>query len=163
MNQLLNKLHQTKSLPKIILLSETHLTDSKLRHVNLPNYTLIYHNCLNKSGGGIAIAVHNTLRYKKRTDLNYLNNENFESTFIELRQKSFKPLLIGSIYRPPNTNSNNFLNHYKQMIDEIQKVKGTEIILGMDHNLELLKASCHKIIQEFIDINFNSNLLPCIT
>ena len=68
LNLLLNKLHQTNSLPKIILLSETHLTDSKLRHVNLPNYTLIYHNHPNKSGGGVAIAVHNTLRYKEKTD-----------------------------------------------------------------------------------------------
>ena len=30
LNLLLNKLHQNKSLPKIILLSETHLTESKL-------------------------------------------------------------------------------------------------------------------------------------
>ena len=61
LNLLLNKLHKNKSLPKIILLSETHLTESKLRHVNLPNYSLIYHNRINKSGGGVAIAVHNTL------------------------------------------------------------------------------------------------------
>ena len=33
----------------------------------------------------------------------------------------------------------------------------------MDHNLDLLKATCHKTTQEFIDINLNNNLLPCIT
>ena len=33
----------------------------------------------------------------------------------------------------------------------------------MDHNLDLLKATSHKITQEFLDLNFNSNLLPCIT
>ena len=110
LNLLLNKLHQNKCLPKILLLSETYLTDSKLRHVNLPNYTLIYQNHLKRPGGGVAIAIHKTLRYKEKTDLKCLNNENFESTFLELRQKSFKPILIGSIYRPPNTNSKDFLN-----------------------------------------------------
>ena len=49
------------------------------------------------------------------------------------------------------------------MIDVIKKDNATEIILGMDHNLDLLKASCHKVTQVFIDINFNNNLLSCIT
>ena len=49
------------------------------------------------------------------------------------------------------------------MIDLIKKENITETILGMDHNLDLLKASSHKITQEFIDLNFNNNLLPCIT
>ena len=49
LNLLLNKSHQNKSLPKIILLSETHLTESKLQHVNLPNYTLIHQNCTQKN------------------------------------------------------------------------------------------------------------------
>ena len=35
--------------------------------------------------------------------------------------------------------------------------------LGMDHNLDLLEASYHKETQDFIDLNFNNNLLPCIT
>ena len=33
----------------------------------------------------------------------------------------------------------------------------------MDHNLNLLKATYHKETQDFIDLNFNNNLLPCIT
>ena len=107
--------------------------------------------------------MHNTLRFKEKTNLSHLNNENFEGVFIEFRQKSFKPIIIGSIYRPPNTNNKNVLNHYKQMIDLIKKDNITEIILGMDHNLDLLKASSHKITQEFIDLNFSNNLLPCIT
>ena len=33
----------------------------------------------------------------------------------------------------------------------------------MDHNLDLLKAMVHKDTQDFLDINLNENLLPCIT
>ena len=75
LNILLNTLHSNKSLPKLLLLSETHLTDSKLRHVNLPNYKLICHNRIGKHGGGVAIVIHNSLRYKERDDLKYLNKE----------------------------------------------------------------------------------------
>ena len=59
--QLLNKLCQNKSLPKLVLLSETHLNDSKLRHVNIPNYKILYHNRSNKLGRGVAILIHNSL------------------------------------------------------------------------------------------------------
>ena len=33
----------------------------------------------------------------------------------------------------------------------------------MDHNLDLLKSMIHKHTQDFLDLNFNENLLPCIT
>ena len=59
--QLLNKLYQNKSLPKILLLSETHLNDSKMRHLNIPNYKIQYHNRNNKLGGRVAILIHNSL------------------------------------------------------------------------------------------------------
>ena len=33
----------------------------------------------------------------------------------------------------------------------------------MDHNLNLLKAQLHKDTQDFLDVNFDNNLYPCIT
>ena len=33
----------------------------------------------------------------------------------------------------------------------------------MYHNLDLLKSNSHKDTQKFIDINFDANILPCIT
>ena len=49
------------------------------------------------------------------------------------------------------------------MIETIKRDNKKEIILGVDHNLNLLKATSHKGTQDLIDINFNNNLLPCIT
>ena len=43
------------------------------------------------------------------------------------------------------------------------KEKSKEIILGMDLNLDLLKSSSHHETQQFLDINFDNNILPCIT
>ena len=44
LNMLLNKLYNQNSLPKIILLSETHLNNSKLRHINIPKYKILSRN-----------------------------------------------------------------------------------------------------------------------
>ena len=85
-------------MPKILLLSETHLSDSKLRHLNIPNYTTLSRNRQNRGGGIVAIIVHNSLIYKEQNDLDILNKENFECIFLELKQKSHPLILIGSIY-----------------------------------------------------------------
>ena len=61
-----------KSLPKLLLLSETHLNDSKQRHLNIPNYNIICHNRTNEQGDGVAILAHKTLTFKNHKDLDYL-------------------------------------------------------------------------------------------
>ena len=43
------------------------------------------------------------------------------------------------------------------------KLEKKEIILGIDHNLDLLKSNNHPETQSFIDINFDNCLFPCIT
>ena len=43
-NKNLTILQLNISLPKILLLSETHLSGSKLSHLNIPNYTTLSHN-----------------------------------------------------------------------------------------------------------------------
>ena len=85
LNLMLNELHKRKSLPKILLLSETHLNNSKQRHPNMPYYNIICHNRANKQGGGVAILIHRTLTFKEHKDLDYLYEENFECKFIELK------------------------------------------------------------------------------
>ena len=77
--------------------------------------------------------------------------------------KSLPSILVCSLYRPPNTKSKEFIKQYKLMLETITKTHKTEIVIGMDHNLDLLKASTHKDTQEFLDLNFEHNILPCIT
>ena len=36
------------------------------------------------------------------------------------------------------------------------------VILGMDHNLDLLKTNTHADTQKFLDINFEGDIYPCI-
>ena len=107
--------------------------------------------------------IHNSLRYKEQDDLKYLNKEHFECITIELKMKSLPSILVCSLYRPPNTKGKEFLKQYKLMLETIRKTHKGKIIIGMDHNLDLLKASTHEDTQEFLDLNFKQNILPCIT
>ena len=67
------------------------------------------------------------------------------------------------MYRPPNTKAKEFIGQYCDLLTKLNKEKNKEIILGMDHNLDLLKAIHHKNTQDILDINFDNELLPCIT
>ena len=163
LNRLLSKLSTQNSLPKLLILSETHMNSSKLRHFNVPNYKILSRNRENKLGGGVAILSHVTQSISHRSDFDKFNTETLECIFAEIPTRHKKPIIIGSIYRPPNTNAKEFNNQYNLIIKALSKEKHKEIIIGMDHNLDLLKSNSHKDTQKFIDINFEANILPCIT
>ena len=67
-------------------------------------------------------------------------------------------LLVGSLYQAPNTNQTKFLNDYKNFIEALTKNSEYKIILGMDHNLDLLKSHIHKKTQQFLNLNIDLDL-----
>ena len=66
------------------------------------------------------------------------------------------------MYRPPNTNISDFLEIFKYQMNKINNTK-CECIIGLDHNLDLLKQSKHPKTQEFLECILDQNLLPTIT
>ena len=66
------------------------------------------------------------------------------------------------MYRPPNTDPSDFRNDVN-MITSSPIMEKKEIILGMDHNLDLLKCGLHKHTQLFLDILLDKNIYPTIT
>ena len=52
---------------------------------------------------------------------------------------------------------------YKNSLEQLTKLKTKEIILGMDHNINLLRHDVHPRTQDFIELNLDMNLLPVIT
>ena len=63
-------------------------------------------------------------------------------------------IMITSIYRPPNTTSNKFVKEYGDLLTDL-KSKGNNIIIGLDHNLDLLKQHVHSCTNEFLQKNFD--------
>ena len=64
--------------------------------------------------------------------------------------------------RPPNTNLEQFLVEYKEMLREIKK-KTENVVIGIDLNLDFLKSAVHKHTRSFIDLNLEQDLVPTIT
>ena len=106
------------------------------------------------------------ISYKRRPELDIFEEGETESVFIEIMSKSGKNLVIGSMYRPPNTDIMQFSNNIATITSLARKTKGKcppEIIIGMDHNIDLLKGSCHNPTQQFITDLSDIDLLPTIT
>ena len=66
-------------------------------------------------------------------------------------------------YRPPNTSVKTMLSEYKRLITSLKKCRNHELIIGLDHNLDLLKTHSHKQTSEFLEMNLSNDLTPCIT
>ena len=89
-----------------------------MRHLNIPNSKTLSCNRTMKKGGGVGILIHKSLSYFDHKDLNVLYQDSFECIFVELRQKGIKSIIIGSLYRPPNSKPQEFIEQYKSMLHE---------------------------------------------
>ena len=167
---LLNKQTQIKnllgknnvSLPiDVILLCETWLRPSTLDLIDIPNYKSFHVNRKDRIGGGISVLVNENLRSRKRNDL-LVETMYLEHCIVELKTDKRNILLV-SAYRPPNTSPKMFLTEYKRLLDKLKKQKDHEIILGLDHNLDLLKSHLNQPTSEFIELNLDKELIPSIT
>ncbi len=153
---------KTKNLTiDVILLCETFISDSNKQSCKLENYDLISEHRKTLTKGGVAVYVHEKLKYIERKDLNIFEEGFFESCFIELVVQS-KNIVIGEIYRVPGTSENNFISKFEQLIGNIKREK-KDIIIGTDQNLDFLKIHSHSNTAKFLDVNLTNDLLPSIT
>ena len=95
---------------KVICISETWCSSE---HNNSDLYKLTDYNSIHqtrssgKTGGGLAIFVHNSLTYSVRKDLS-TNNEDIESLCIEIINAKSKNILVNTSYRQPAGRYNEF-------------------------------------------------------
>ena len=108
---------------------------------------------VDKKGGGVGILIKEKLIYK--------HIQNIQNLFIELKGNKYN-VIIASLYQPPNTDIDKFLEEYNSTLEKIGKDTKKEIILGMDHNLDLLKQTRHKKTQIFVENTLDHSLLPVI-
>ena len=161
--QLLAQLKCKSSEVDIVILCKTFLRDHTESLVKKPGYNLISNHRQHSNGGSTAILVREGIIHKCRRDLDTFDEKVIESVFIESISKSGKKIIVGSIYRPPNVNPNLFLTTITELTSKLKLEKNSDIILGMDHNLDLLKLNMHKHTQSFYEIMLENNLLPTIT
>ena len=154
---LLNQILKTDQ-PDIILLCETWLQPS---HPNphIPGYQMVRKDRTSKKGGGVCILISNQLGYKIRDDLIF-DCETFELVVIELKCKS-DSIICCSGYRPPNTTPALFVKNFSQQVEMLQQVN-KKIIIGIDHNMDLLKTDRHHSTQDLLNSLLDLKLSPTI-
>ena len=148
--------------PEIITLNETWLKESDNNRIQIPNYKYEGISRNNKKGGGVGFLIRCDILYRTRNDLtDDVRTPTCEQCYIEIKNNTEK-VIIGTMYRPPSTNVSEFIITFDTQIKKINN-KGYECIIGLDHNLDLLKQSVHPKTQEFLECILDHNLLPTIT
>ena len=166
LKQLLVNLVNHNSRIDVVLLCKTFLLKNTINMINIPGYMHIGNYRKDRKGGGVSILLKNGIPYKRRKDLDIFIEGKTESVFIETISKCGRPILMGSMYRPPNTDLDQFSDNLTNIVNRARATTGKipyEIILGMDHNADLLKGNQHTPTQKFIKNVTNLNLYPTIT
>ena len=72
-------------------------------------------------------------------------------------------ILFCTIYRPPNSSDKDFLKNYARLLKKFTPQQHARLIIGLDHNLDLIKHAKPRVTNEFIELNLENQLLPTIT
>mgnify|MGYP001554836917 CR=1 FL=1 len=161
LKELLLNLKENGFNPICILLCETFLNPHNVKLCNIDGYALV-HNDRNAHGGGVAIYVSNLFNFALCDNLTLNVSNEFETIFIEvfLQGRSSK-LLIGEIYRTPNSNLHTSHERFNELLKKIPRMH-QQVIIGTDQNIDFLKLSINSH-NDFLHMFISQGYVPCIT
>ena len=99
--------------------------------------------------------------YKIHSEINIMN-ESVESLFIEINVPNTKNIIIGVVYRPPSSNSNDFLVYLTDLLNSPLLVNKDVFIMG-DFNINILMHNNNNMSHEFLEIFLTASFLPLIS
>ena len=156
--------------PDAICLQETWLAgNSDVSHLHLNGYNFIYEGFSASRHGGVGLYLREDLRY--RVIRRCSPTKSWDGVFVEVTPNrptitpTCKNIVIGSIYRPPRNNVNNY-NDFIQEIDAVfsdLQNQNKEVVLAGDFNMDLLKFRENSHIDEFLEVILTNGYLPKIT
>ena len=124
--------------PHVLCLNETKL-DNEIRDKDLviEGFHSIYRKDRDRHGGGVAMFISEEIKFFKREDL----GADFESLTVELDIQYVKPILIATIYGPPDS----LVDLFDKVDDLLRKIEfeNKEAIIAGDMNCNLLKEENH--------------------
>lgn len=144
-----------------IAVTETWLTESVQDIFQIPGYKFFSNSRSDKPGGGVGLYVKCCFDCMPRSDL-YRMTTHIECLFVECRQPGGPSILIGSIYRPPNSDINLFNSTLLSILNVIDQANKKLVIIAGDFNLNLINCSSHAPTNEFLTNMLSFNLLPTI-
>ena len=145
----------------VVFLVETWLTNKNSKRLKIPRYNFVGSHRKCKQGGGVGILIAQQLEFRERSDLK-LSAPNFETVVVEIKTNT-ESIMLCSLYRPPNSNAKEFLRNYQRFLSKFTPKQQQRLIIGLDHNLNLLKHDQHAVTHDFIEVNLEKELMPTIT
>ena len=153
-------LYSLDKRPEILAITETRLNANSVCNVDLLNCELYYTDSPTLAGGS-AIYIIKTLKSIPRLDIKF-NLQLVKLCLVEINPCNGKaPILIGSIYRHPGANIEEFIKHLDDLIIKLQN-RYQLYILG-DMNIDFLKYNHHTQTEEYLDMLNSNNISPIIT
>ena len=144
-------------------LVETWYNNTNVDIYNIEGYKHEYLHRIDKKGGGVSLYLRNFINYIKRDDITQIN-DNFECLFVEIDKSIFKTeanIVVGSVYRVPNTDQNKFTEYIDKVYSLVNHEKKLLYVMG-DVNINLLNCDTDVNTNDFVNVNFNHGMMPLI-
>ena len=148
----------------ILTFEETWLDDLTTEFAQLNEYNLVTkHKSTGKTGGGLAIFIHEELSYITLDITVPLHLQHmFDCLFVKVNSGD-KYVIIGTIYRSPSHNSTHELCNFLQpILDSFKSINEDVVIVG-DLNIDLLKYASHDDTAHYLDMLLEHSFVPKIT
>ena len=121
---------------------------------------VVYSTPSNLSKGGTALYINDKFSFIERTD-SKIQNDNFESSWVEIVNKLSRNIVVASIYRHPRYNLTDFISYLEKCSNILTK-ENKEIYLCGDFNIDLLQIETNNKYQQFYDMLCSYGFSPKI-
>ena len=150
-----------------ICLQETWLTaDSDLSLFQIEGYNLISTGRSSSAHGGVAIYLHETLKFNLING--FISSDNWDGQFIEVLlgndYSNVNKIIIGNLYRPPRQtveNIKSFTNDLCTIFNNFRNCQ--DVLITGDFNINLLKFKKTNYVSEFLESVISNGYIPKIT
>ena len=153
-DELLVFLSNLKSLPVVIICTESWITPDTVNDFEISNYKSHHVVRHDKKGGGVTVYVLNGYDSFKNQSLSF-TNVYMEQIAVNVKINQTNYLILG-LYRIPDSNCNLFIDH----VDELLANRNTKnFILAGDMNIDILKKSNNSI--NYLNVMFANGFNLC--
>ena len=109
-------------------------------------------------GGGLLLFICDKMVYCEMPEIT-LMRDHIECVFVKINCKD-NMLIVGVAYRPPNSNTVDFIDYW--YYDILEKVAHYPCYIVRDLNLDLLEHELHRPTETFLDIMYAYSYIPMI-
>jgi exonuclease III len=159
-SSLWNYLSNIKHKFHIIVLTETWTNQATEDQLIYPGYTTFIKSRRQGKGGGVAVLVDDSLQ-AKIIDIVPCDESSMELITVQINSPLDPPMVIASIYRPPNTNINDFNINLEKILSSLNDTKKACYLCG-DFNINLLNIDTHHYTNDFLNTMSTALFRPLI-